>query len=50
MREVAREPVTAGADYYILHDSDRAAVRSLGLRKIYQGPISGNVLAAAPKS
>ena len=49
MREVAREPVAAGADYYILHDSDRAAVRSLGLRKIYQGPISGNVLAAAPK-
>jgi len=49
MQEVAREPVKAGADYYILIDSDREAVRSLGLRKIYQGPISGVVLAAAPR-
>jgi hypothetical protein len=48
MREVTREPVAAGADYYILNDADRAETGPLGLRRIYEGTISGNVLAAAP--
>ena len=48
MREVTRDPVAAGADYYILNDRDRAAADTLGLRRIYEGPTVGNILAAAP--
>jgi hypothetical protein len=45
MRPVARAPVAPGGDYYVLLDQDRGAVNTLGLQVVYEGEISGTILA-----
>jgi hypothetical protein len=45
LQPVDRAPIAAGSDFYALIRADRAFVGSLGLRTLYQGPVSGSVLA-----
>jgi len=45
LKPVDRAPIAAGSNFYALISSDREAVRTLGLQTVYQGPVSGTVLA-----
>lgn len=45
MQEVKRAPVAPGADYYVLTGADRGVIGSLKLRPIYEGSVSGTILA-----
>ena len=49
MQPATREPLAAGADYYVLIPQDRSAEQSLRLKQIYEGSISGTVLAIPSK-
>ena len=49
MQPATREPLAAGADYYVLIPQDRSAEQSLRLKQIYKGSISGTVLAIPSK-
>jgi len=46
LQRVDRAPIVAGAQFYALIAADRATIGSLSLQTLYQGPISGTVLAA----
>jgi hypothetical protein len=47
MQPVTRAPLNQGFDFYVLAPMDRTAVASLGLKLLYEGPVSGTVLARA---
>jgi hypothetical protein len=47
MKDVNRAPLAAGANFYVLTTEDRSAIRTLGLRPIYEGEISGTILAVS---
>jgi uncharacterized membrane protein len=48
MQPVTRAPLTEAFDYYALTEFDRPLVSALGLKVLYQGPVSGSVLAVRP--
>jgi hypothetical protein len=46
LQTVERSPIAAGANFYALIPADRDAARALRLQTLYQGPVSGTVLAS----
>jgi hypothetical protein len=45
MQDVTRAPVGPGADYYVLTGDDRWAIAGLKLQTLYEGSVSGAMLA-----
>ena len=45
MQPVDRAPIAPGFDYYVIRSEDRAAMKSLGLKPVYEGAVSGSILA-----
>ena len=45
MRPVERGSLTPGADFYAIMTTDRPMIETLGLKPVYQGPVSGSILA-----
>jgi hypothetical protein len=46
MQPVTRAPLTETFDYYVVATWDRPAVAALGLKTLYEAPVSGTLLAA----
>jgi hypothetical protein len=46
MQPVERASITPGYDYYVILSQDRGVINNLGLKPVYEGAISGAILAA----
>ena len=49
MQPVSRAPLDQAFDYYVVSMLDRPVMDRLGLKPLYQGQVSGTLLAAYPK-
>jgi hypothetical protein len=45
MQPVDRAPITPGYDYYVIRSEDRGAMKNVGLKPVYEGAVSGSILA-----
>jgi hypothetical protein len=45
MQPVDRNSITPGFDYYVIRSEERGAMKSLGLKPVYEGAVSGSILA-----
>jgi hypothetical protein len=45
MNPATRDPLGPGGDYYAVIPSDASSIATLHLRRVYEGPVSGTILA-----